>query len=81
MLGIALGMHQRHHRNGEAAIAALLELIAHSATNSKRLEFMPLGIDPPLHLHHRIEVDGFYWTALAPDIVTSGREEQGSVSL
>ena len=27
------------------------------------------------------EVDGFYWTVLAPDIVNSGREEQGSVSV
>ena len=25
------------------------------------------------------EVDGFYWTVLVPDIVNSGREEQGSV--
>ena len=51
-------MQQRHHRNGEASIAELLELIAHSATNSKRLEFMPLGIDPPLHLHHRFCQEG-----------------------
>lgn len=29
----------------------------------------------------QIEVDGFYWTALVPDIVNSGREEQGSVSV
>jgi hypothetical protein len=28
-----------------------------------------------------IEVGAFYWTVLAPDIVNSGREEQGSVSL
>ena len=27
----------------------------------------------------RSEVDGFYWTGLVPDIVNSGREEQGSV--
>ena len=27
------------------------------------------------------EVGAFYWTVLAPDIVNSGREEQGSVSL
>ena len=27
------------------------------------------------------EVDGFYWAVLAPDIVNSGREEQGSVSV
>ena len=27
------------------------------------------------------EVDGFYWTVLVPDIVNSGREEQGSVSV
>ena len=26
------------------------------------------------------EVGAFYWTALAPDIVNPGREEQGSVS-
>ncbi len=26
------------------------------------------------------EVGAFYWTALAPEIVNSGREEQGSVS-
>jgi DNA-directed RNA polymerase specialized sigma24 family protein len=28
-----------------------------------------------------IEVDGFYWTDSAPDIVNSGREEQGLVSV
>ncbi len=27
------------------------------------------------------EVGAFYWTALAPEIVNSGREEQGSVSV
>lgn len=27
------------------------------------------------------EVGAFYWTALAPDIVNPGREEQGSVSV
>ena len=27
------------------------------------------------------EVGAFYWTVLAPDIVNSGREEQGSVSV
>ena len=27
------------------------------------------------------EVGAFYWTAQAPEIVNSGREEQGSVSL
>jgi hypothetical protein len=28
-----------------------------------------------------IEVDAFYWTVPAPDIVNSGREERGSVSV
>ena len=28
-----------------------------------------------------IEVGAFYWTVLAPGIVNSGREEQGSVSV
>jgi hypothetical protein len=28
-----------------------------------------------------LEVGAFYWTVLAPDIVKSGREEQGSVSV
>jgi len=32
-------------------------------------------------LRGQTEVDGFYWTVLAPDIVNSGREEQGSVSV
>ncbi len=27
------------------------------------------------------EVGAFYWTDLAPDIVNSGREEQGSISV
>jgi hypothetical protein len=27
------------------------------------------------------EVDVFYWTVLAPDIVNPGREEQGSFSV
>lgn len=30
-----------------------------------------------LHLYNKIEVGVFYWTVLAPDIVNSGREEQG----
>ncbi len=29
----------------------------------------------------QIEVGAFYWTVLAPDIVNSGREEQGLVSV
>jgi len=29
----------------------------------------------------QIEVGGFYWTALAPEIVNFGREELGSVSV
>jgi hypothetical protein len=28
-----------------------------------------------------VEVDAFYWTVPAPDIVNSGREEQGSLSV
>ena len=28
-----------------------------------------------------VEVDAFYWTVPAPDIVNSGREEQGSISV
>ena len=28
-----------------------------------------------------LEVGAFYWTVLAPDIVNSGREEQGLVSV
>jgi hypothetical protein len=28
-----------------------------------------------------LEVGAFYWTVLAPDIVTSRREEQGSISV
>jgi len=27
------------------------------------------------------EVGAFYWTVLAPDIVNSGQEEQGSISV
>ena len=27
------------------------------------------------------EVDGFYWTDSAPDIVNSGQEEQGLISV
>lgn len=29
----------------------------------------------------RIEVGAFYWTDVAPDIVNSGREEQGLLSV
>jgi hypothetical protein len=35
----------------------------------------------PFSSQMRSEVDGFYWTVLVPDIVNSGREEQGSVSV
>jgi len=28
-----------------------------------------------------VEVDAFYWTDMAPDIVNPGREEQGSFSV
>jgi hypothetical protein len=37
-----------------------------------------------LHADHgnaRTEVGAFYWTALAPEIVNSGQEELGSVSV
>jgi hypothetical protein len=30
---------------------------------------------------YNTEVDGFYWTDPAPDIVNPGREEQGLVSV
>jgi len=30
---------------------------------------------------HEGEVGAFYWTDWAPDIVNSGREEQGSISV
>ena len=33
------------------------------------------------YISPKSEVDGFYWTVLIPDIVNSGREEQGSVSV
>ena len=29
----------------------------------------------------QVEVGAFYWTDLAPDIVNSGREEQGLISV
>ena len=32
-------------------------------------------------LNQMCEVDAFYWTVLAPDIVNPGREEQGSFSV
>jgi hypothetical protein len=37
--------------------------------------------EPRLRQITQTEVGAFYWTVLAPDIVNSGREEQGSVSL
>jgi hypothetical protein len=33
------------------------------------------------HVSERYEVGAFYWTVLAPDIVNSRREEQGSISV
>jgi hypothetical protein len=33
------------------------------------------------HQADQREVGGFYWTVLAPEIVNSGREEQGSIAL
>jgi hypothetical protein len=35
----------------------------------------------PADLHGLTEVGAFYWKALALEIVNSGREEQGSVSV
>jgi hypothetical protein len=32
-------------------------------------------------VYPQIEVGAFYWTAVAPDIVNPGREEQGSASV
>jgi hypothetical protein len=32
-------------------------------------------------MKEKTEVGAFYWTVPAPDIVNSGREEQGSVSV
>ena len=37
--------------------------------------------DPGRAKNFSAEVDGFYLTVLIPDIVNSGREEQGSVSV
>ncbi len=53
---------------------------------SVRLAFGALFIKQRLGLTdeetvEQIEVGAFYWTALAPEIVNSGREEQGSFSV
>ena len=43
---------------------------------------IPLASMLMIHLLQQwYEVGGFYWTALVPDVVNSGREEQGLVSL
>ena len=37
--------------------------------------------DPEMHQTKKGEVGAFYWTVPAPDIVNSGREEQGLISV
>ena len=44
-------------------------------------ELFQLANPHPLLERHRGEVGAFYWTDLAPDIVNSGQEEQGLVSV
>jgi len=39
-----------------------------------------LGAEPAAETGSKTEVDVFYWTVLAPDIVNPVREEQSSVS-
>ncbi|MEY4807797.1 MAG: hypothetical protein RLZZ206_2186 [Cyanobacteriota bacterium] len=41
----------------------------------------PLYCSRPYESWWVCEVGAFYWTALAPEIVNSGREEQGSASV
>ena len=40
-----------------------------------------VGSNPTPSVEIESEVGDFYWTVQAPDIVNSGREEQGSVRL
>ena len=52
--------------------------MGHSDKENEELESGQLRVLAALRA---AEVDGFYWTALVPDIVNSGREEQGYVSV
>ena len=46
---------------------------------NRHLSLVPGVIHTSFYVFN-FEVDAIYWTALVPDIVNSGREEQGSVS-
>ena len=54
-----------------------------SVRRTQRRTLDPLQLQRAVDLRHErcTEVGAFYWTALAPDIVNSGREEQGSISV
>jgi hypothetical protein len=52
-----------------------------AATVQPRRLSDPVGCAAVADLARQLEVGAFYWTVPAPDIVNSGREEQGSVSV
>jgi hypothetical protein len=58
----------------EATLLVLGQLVLSMATRQRSSTAEPCGEMPA-------EVDAFYWTVLAPDIVNPGREEQGSFSV
>ena len=84
-LPIAAGASSRRSSPGSARRAARhgrdIELLTVTfgvrSPTTRILKFPPVQED----CHSLPEVGAFYWTVPAPDIVNSGREEQGSVSV
>ena len=85
-VGLSLGWHGR----GQESRAGVELLIPVGQSLSLRQGNLERILRPPLDLlflpsgHHAVqtsEVGAFYWTAQAPEIVNSGREEQVSVSV
>ena len=73
---------EQHHERTTfliGAVRVLGEPLARPALHEPELQNLRRLF--PVACHHSSEVGAFYWTVSPPDIVNSGREEQGLASV
>ena len=71
-----------NHAESQNKEAGIKRFSLPAVTSTVALDWLSPQCDwpsTPSWQHGGCEVDGFYWTVLVPDIVNSGREEQGSI--
>jgi hypothetical protein len=81
-LSVLYSQRQRSAKPWASATVAQSSVLRNSTLN--RLvndSAKPFCHGDPGSMQAVVEVGVFYWTVLAPDIVNSGREEQGSISV